>query len=242
MLSRELTELYSPLVTRNPPNLQRSPGLHVSGLIRAAAIDQGLLDDDIDQQGHQLTTNHVPLRVIIGSAWDEHIDRRIAGPSGLRGTYRPAEWGCPLDDTNPHSEVVYSSPDGFTGWRVHGYYIIHEFKLTWKSQRMQLAHQWMWLSQCMCYVYTQRHPKRYTRMALTSPQIEIREQFETNHNVPTVVNLHVTHVNGDYRDGVRTDPIYQCFELKFTDQELQENWNLLRGYAGKAKREGTVQA
>lgn len=105
---------------RLKPKLQRSPGTHLSGVIRYALQESGLLRKADEE-------DELPLRMALGLAWEEWAV----------GLWPKMKW-------QPGEVVldrVYATPDGQTGK------ILEEFKATWKSswQREVTAETiWMW--------------------------------------------------------------------------------------------------
>lgn len=124
-----------------PGTPPRSPGLHMSDLIRAAAIDAGLFEaDDVLAELPQGQKFPQPAinRMCAGLAWEEWLARRYAG----KITFHPGE--VVLDG-------VAGSPDGVQiGW--NGLLYIHEFKFTWKSTNKPTTRCWYWVSQIQAYL------------------------------------------------------------------------------------------
>ncbi len=181
----------------------RSEGLHQSEIIKAMAIDLGILDvevvedlgiADAQQAWWASLTPESRLRIAIGLAWEEwyipQIPEVIDHPGEL------------------HLDGVAMSPDGesldviITSRRAH-IVRIHEVKATYKSVKTvgDLTSQWMWISQIMGYCKA-----RGTRYA----------------------SLHVLFVDGDYTWPMR--PQAMRWDLEFTQAEIDADWALKMDY------------
>lgn len=119
-----------------PGTPPRSSGLHVSDLVRAAAIDLRLFTPDDETAGFSQPSIN---RMCAGLAWEEWLERQYAG----RVQFHPME----LDVMG-----AKGSPDGFS-LSPGGSLCVHEFKFTWKSANTPIARCWYWLSQIMCYLF-----------------------------------------------------------------------------------------
>lgn len=125
----------------------RSAGLHMSDLIRAAAIDTGMFEPDDETaaipEGEQFPQPALN-RMCAGLAWEDWLAKRYAGVI----TFHPGEvW---LDG-------VAGSPDGisFPGGDTTDCHV-HEFKFTWKSTNTPLRKSWYWVSQLQAYLKAMR--------------------------------------------------------------------------------------
>lgn len=119
----------------------RSPGVHMSDLIRPAAIAAGLFeaDDELAQlpPGQRFPQPAIN-RMCAGLAWEEWLAKRYAG----RVIFHPGE--VMLDG-------VAGSPDGIS-WDTNNRVFVHEFKLTWKSANKPTQRCWYWVSQIQAYL------------------------------------------------------------------------------------------
>lgn len=185
----------------------RSPGLHVSSIIRLLAMERGILAADemeelslIDVRDMSRIGIVAQLRIHLGLAWEEHYLRQLLDVEKHPGELK-------LDG-------VYLSPDGesfsviFTlpgKWGV----IIHEVKCTYKSTNTTTARgkvlegrkNFLWMCQLKSYCKA-----KGTRFGV----------------------LHVLHVCGDYVRPIV--PMLYRYHIEFTQQELDDNWNLLMDY------------
>jgi hypothetical protein len=189
-------ELFLP-----PSRGMRSPGVHVSGIIRCLATESGILKPD---QADDLSLTDVReikdqtaiLRISIGLAWEEYYISEVLGP--LMGVVdHPGELEV---------DGIYMSPDGesiATVFMDKMISVIHEVKATYKSTKTvgDLSSQWMWLAQVMAYCKGAR---------------------------TTVAMLHVLFLCGDYKYPIT--PQVRCWKVEFTEEEINQNWDLLRGY------------
>jgi len=81
--------------------------------------------------------------------------------------------------------------------------IVHEFKTTYKSTNtvQDLAEQWMWLTQLKGYCKGMQ--TRYAK-------------------------IYILFLCGDYKYPI--SPLFRAFEIEFTQEEIDENWDLMREY------------
>jgi len=132
-------------LTLPPPKIPRSPGQHVSGIIRCMATEMGILKPEWAEElslvdAREITDPTTVLRILIGLGWErQYVDL--------------------LPDVVDHpSEIeydgVYMSPDGESLSFIYKWVkVIHEFKSTYKSTKTvgDLTSQFMWLSQIKSY-------------------------------------------------------------------------------------------
>ena len=197
----------------------RTPGQHVSEVIRDIALKMGVLKQD-DKEELDWTLARYRLacgdpagvstlfptaisRVALGLAWEQWVGE---------------QW----EQINFHSigelekDGLIGTPDGLEFWlpfppgEARGHGAIHEIKLTWKSSRSdrekpqeRLAQEFLWLAQT----------KAYCEMA-SQPGFPVLQAM-----------LHVYWVNGNYRG---SGPEPRSYELRFTEEELRKNWYLIR--------------
>jgi hypothetical protein len=194
------------------PSAGRSEGIHVSSIIRNIAIENKILEtNELDElslvDSREITDPIALLRIGLGIGWE-----RFYIPDVLSRLYN-------VDDHPPeaHHDGVFLSRDGESvsviittegpKWAV----VVHEVKCTYKSVRTVmgksglatdiLLSQCMWLAQIKAYCIA-----RNTRFAV----------------------LHVLFVCGDYSYPIR--PINLCWQLEFTQAELDNNWAMLVDY------------
>lgn len=182
--------------------LPRSPGVHLSGIIRPLAIrlkcfdeeDEGL-DSLIARLGSEGTagggSSDVLCRIAAGLAFEDWIVKQIPGLQ-----YHPGE-KC--------VDGIYMTPDG----KEHPTYdgngavcyppVIHEFKLTWRSAAKPPPVYWDWQSASYC------RAEGATRAV-----------------------LHAYHVNGDYKTGRR--PMYIKHTRDWEPGEMEGIWRMIVGH------------
>lgn len=210
------------IVTETPGTLElprdytRSPGVHLSSIIRCLAIDMGILTDEQAEELQLVDVRHILdpvalLRISIGLAWEDYYIGRVLSQEGV--TNHPGEM---------LADGVYMTPDGESvdviitegkcGKEGIGSYVeypivhrIHEIKATYKSTNTvgntadDLQKQWMWMAQLMgyCRAAKTRHAK-----------------------------LHVLFICGDYKMPIT--PQLKVFDIEFTEVELFNNWTLIQ--------------
>lgn len=100
---------------------------------------------------------------------------------------------------------IYMTSDGESLDVVNGKHFIriHEVKATYKSAKTvaDMGKNWMWLAQMKAYCVGAQ-----TRFA----------------------RLHVLLLCGDYKMPIR--PMLQCWDIEFTQKEIDDNWDLLKSY------------
>ena len=202
----------SPLIAFPPqsnllvPTPRRTPGLHVSGLIRSAALKYGLLKPRTRQQqvaqdkeqevlrsfstfssfgggGTGLTFEEdCPLIVFMGLCWEDRLQQQYPNM-----VYHIGEFD---------RDGVLMSPDGIEEW--NGVWFVDEIKLTYKSMSTPFEFQTLY------HIQTKAYCKR----------------LKTNY-----CRFHVLYVNGNYTD--TRGPHYRLYDITYTDLELQSNWDFL---------------
>lgn len=184
-----------------PSGPPRTPGIHVSKVIRAMAVQYGLLDkswvSDLslvevksNEEAWWASLDEVSrIRMSVGLAWEQWYLPRIDGV-----VYQPGEMCI---------EGVYMTPDGESlstiisesGPRLT--IAIHEVKVTWKSVNTvgDLQDEWMWLMQNKSYCKG--------KGALLS-------------------FLHILYPCGDYSKPIR--PQNHIWRIEYEQQEIDEAW------------------
>lgn len=86
-----------------------------------------------------------------------------------------------------------------------------EYKCTWKSSNSPVTDNWYYMTQFQSYCY----------------------MMDTN-----VTLLHILYLNGDYRG---SGPCYRQYRIEFSQQELQETWDMIRRHAEEMWKKGLVK-
>lgn len=190
----------------------RTPGLHLSGILRFIAINHKLLkgidpvtgkwvgDEDAD-----LLEEDMPLRMALGMALEEWI-----APLYPDMIWQPGEL---------YKDGITGSPDGLSllgnndlaaklAKRLLGECesipVIEEFKCTWKSSRHGILEPktqiWLWQGAGYAHMYGNgcRH-----------------------------VRFNILWVNGDYGKGGIGGPEYRRYLVEYTQQELDNIWSMI---------------
>lgn len=145
-----MTTTEIPVQLRLPEsNTPRSKGIHVSGIIRAIATQQGILKpewaEDLSLSDVREITDPVAvLRINIGLAWEAHYIPLVGnivdhpGEMCLDGVY--------MTHDGESVDVVMHSPGQIV-------LFVDEVKATYKSTKTvgDLSTQWMWMAQCKAY-------------------------------------------------------------------------------------------
>lgn len=185
----------------------RSIGVHVSSIIRGIAIESGFLKQEVLEDLRLIDVRDMSdigivaqLRIHAGMAWENW--------------YIP---NCLPNVINHPGEMqvngIYMTHDGesldviITDNRPTYAIKIHEVKYTYKSTKTvgnmepDNRKNFMWLAQT----------KSYCKGAGTK-----------------FADLHAYFVNGDY--SWPQSPELRIFHLSFTDEEIEDNWTLMREY------------
>jgi len=200
-----------PVILAIPPSkTPRSVGVHISRIIRAIAVESGILTseriEDLQlievKSGMEISDPMVAIRICMGLAFEEWYIPNHLAPEGV--VDHPGEWKL---------DGIYMSPDGeeLSEIIVEGKSTycpkIHEVKFTYKSTKTvgetedSLRGQFLWMAQL----------KSYCKAAGT-----------------TLADLHVLFVCGDYKFPIR--PQLKRFRIEFTQEEIDINWELMTGY------------
>lgn len=189
-----------------PADRTRSPGLHLSGIIRGIALAMGWLNEKYDKQ--ELSNK---ILIAIGLAWEEWVTKNIH----REVTYHPPEVEVDgiyltLDGFTNFDELEYSKVFTQTAPDDFAYLWVNEFKTTHKSSRglgdPEVAFRdkkwFMWMAQIKGYCRAMD-----TRWA----------------------QLHALFMRGDHRFGNGNIPLpeYRTWAFEFTQWEIQENWEMM---------------
>lgn len=201
-----------PAPLKLPVSHGRSPGVHVSSLIRCIALETGVLDakwaEDLSLVDvREITDPESILRISIGMAWDEWYIKQLPDVADHPGEMQV--------------EGIYMTHDGesietIISLRIRMMIVaLHEIKATYKSIKTvaprlvtgdpndpdDLETQWMWVTQCQAYC-----------KALNT----------------LVAYLHVLFLCGDYTFPIT--PQLLKWRIEFTQEEVDIKWELLRDY------------
>lgn len=189
----------------NPPGPPRSPGLHLSTVIRVIAVENKALDskwvdnlDLVDTAAEGWWESLDPasqVRMGIGMAWEDWYVRTQL-PEVV---HQPGEL---------HLQGVYMTPDGESLETIVREtsselgLVLHEVKTTSKSIRnFDLKAQFLWLAQM----------KAYCKAMGTCRAV-----------------LHVLFLYGDYSRPFTQIPVR--YHVTFTQLEIDDNWEMVQSY------------
>lgn len=126
----------------------RTPGVHVSTILRDIALKIGVFkDEDEDEEmctqpGLEGFSLIAVLRMALGLAWEEWFSKQAASRYP----------GLVFHFGELHLDGIWLTPDAFDVlFLVLGQ--IHEFKVTWKSAARKVADQWYWVTQLKAYCH-----------------------------------------------------------------------------------------
>lgn len=204
-----VTPVYVPLKLI-PSKTPRSPGTHVSGIIRCIATENGILKPEWAEEVNlvdirEITDETAVLRISIGLAWEEWYIPNVLEP----------EMGVVDHPGERKVDGIYMTHDGeslsviitLDGPRYT--LVCHEVKSTYKSTKTvgELENQWMWVAQIKAYCKALN-----TRFAF----------------------LHVLFLCGDYSFPIK--PVRKAWQIEFEQEEIDANWSLLTEYRDQRKR------
>lgn len=206
------------LLTPPRPNpFPRTPGLHVSTILRRVALRLGVFRAADDEEGldarifenasdadrDSLFDETARCRMAMGLGWERWLARLLPHVQ-----FHPGVQSRAL----PNGLIVWGSPDGLeqrTGSAGEDIWVLHEFKLTWKScgPKFNVEKQWYWLHQM----------RAYTGMLMELLGRDVRVLGE----------LWVYFVCGDYRPPC--NPQFKRWAVEFTREECDATWKTIAG-------------
>lgn len=178
----------------------RSPGVHLSEVIRDLALRGGILDkkfanDDIEDH---------PERIALGLAWEEWVSKQHP-----EICFHPGE--VMVDGISMSVDGVSVGSDELSIFGQEGT-ALHEIKLTWKSARKPIDEQWMWITQVKGYLHGLSFMQK----------TKVRRAYLH----PFYVNGNYSRSPGDPLGG----PKYMIYGMEFSDLEIAENWSMLTSH------------
>lgn len=185
------------------PETPRSVGVHVSNIIRCIATQQGILKKEWAEE-----LSLVDARDI--NELDITARLRISLGLAWEAHYLPLLDGVVDHPGEMQVDGIFMTHDGESvdviitdRGKNNAVLVLHECKCTWKSTRTvgDMTEQWMWLAQI----------KAYCKGLGT-----------------LFAKMHVLFVCGDYSYPIR--PLLKCWLIEFTQEEIDDNWSLLRDY------------
>lgn len=209
-----------------PSGPPRTPGVHVSGIIKALAVDYGLLDrkwvpEDFDlvdftesgASGDEWWASldaDSQVRMAIGMAWEQWYLPRIPNV-----VYQPGELELDgiyltLDGESLDTIVTQRNPSRVV-------LAIHEVKTTSKSINTTgdlsapNPKNWLWLTQAKAYAKARRARTIY---------------------------LHILYLYGDYSRPFK--PQLHVWRLEFEQWEIDETWETIVDYLRQQRASGRV--
>jgi hypothetical protein len=193
--------------------VKRKEGLHLTQVTGDLYLELNKKEPDSSTPASDCADPNV--RMSMGFAWEYILSRAIE-------KVFPNERIVSLDELYGEPHIIYDgvmmSPDRIDIGDPSGELVVEEWKCTWKSARGPDEDfdvwAWTWLMQVKAYC-----------LALHTTRCRFRILF----------------INGDYSRGkgqrgrCSHGPCVRTFELKFTEEELQENWQMIRS---RAKQKG----
>lgn len=202
----------------------RSPGRHVSTVIKELALSRGVWkQDDQEELDFTLAKYHAARGGDVVKLYPAAMYRIAAGLAW-------EQWYGPQQDINFHGigelrrDGIIGTPDGMKVQPVTGNLVVPEIKYTWKSSRSdretaveRIYKEFPWTCQ----------PCSYCMMA-TVGKVKVWHQGNVtmaSDNLVRLAELHVFWVNGNYKG---SGPELRVYELEYTVEEVLANWNVIR--------------
>ena len=187
-------------LTLPPPKQERSDGVHVSSIIRCIATEQGILKPEWAEE-----ISLVDVREITDPVAVLRINIGLA----WEAHYIPLVGDIIDHPGEMQVDGIYMTHDGesvdviITPKGQRHVLVIDEVKATYKSINTigDMSSQWMWMAQCKAYC-----KGKGTRFA----------------------RMHVLFLCGDYKYPITPQLI--GWNIEFTQEEIDMNWELLRDY------------
>lgn len=196
-----------PVFLKNPGGRPRGEGIHVSSIIRCAAVEMGVLDskwvedlslvDTAQEDWWESLDEPTKIRMSLGLAWEEWYVRTQLedvlwqpGEMCVEGIYMNHDGeGLDVIITTTHDNVWMPT--------------LHEIKTTAKSTKTvgDLTTQWMWLAQTKAYCKALNTTRAY---------------------------LHVLFLRGDWKWPYNME--MKCWQIDYTPEEIEDNWEVLMDY------------
>lgn len=201
---------------------ERSPGQHVSDVIRDLALRGKILNKKFADNDTMSAE-----RVELGIAWEERLAKHHPEICFHPGEVSVDDIAMTIDGASflgadrsvfhPTGTDISKPP----GCNIKDWdHALHEFKLTWKSSRRDLTAEWMWLTQ----------QKSYLKGMSVASGTPWRTSF-----------LHVFWVNGNYSrqdEDPESGPTYAIWGMQFSDLEIRENWDMIRAHRDRMVKPG----
>ncbi len=194
------------------PKIVRTSGVHLSHILRGIAVETGILKLEILEELNlvgdvrEITDPVALIRISIGLAWEQYYI-----PQLTEVLDHPDEMYIDGVYMNPDGESISFLVSPFSDLKGLLKHVVHEIKATYKSTKTvgedaeafvkNWKKNWMWLAQLMAYCRAKK----------------------TLHGW-----LHVLFLCGNYRFPIT--PQLRVYKITFTQEELDENWELLTDY------------
>lgn len=213
--------ISSPVSLVIPPSkLPRTPGVHLSSLIRCIAMENGYLEAEADEEfsimdrdirGLNLPPEAI-ARICMGLAWEQfYIETQLPevidhpGEIEFDGVYMTPDGeelaSIFIDTRNRYTPKIHEIKHTSKSMNTVGFWPAMTYDTSVHGSLGPVGTQWMWLAQLKGYCKA-----KGTRYAA----------------------LHVLFSNGDYSWPQRPYPAR--YDIEFTQEELDENWALLDNY------------
>jgi hypothetical protein len=190
------------------PKTPRSVGTHVSSIIRCIATEAGILKAEWAEElslvdVRTITDPTAILRISIGLAIEQYYIPEILSMYGVEDHPQELLYDGVYMTHDGQDESVIITLNEHLKKSMSLTKRVHEVKATYKSTKTvgNLENQWMWLAQMKAYC------------------IAVGTRFAV---------MHCWFLCGNYKFPITPQRI--VWEIEFTQDELDNNWNLLADY------------
>lgn len=217
----------------------RSPGRHVSEVIKELALSRGIWkQDDQEELDFTLAKYEVARGGDVVKLYPQAMYRIAAGLAW-------EEWYGPQQDINFHGigelckDRIIGTPDGLKIKPGTGALVIPELKWTWKSSRSdretpqeRIHKEFPWTCQgcsyCRLATIGKWPPKLWTQNGVVLASDDLVREME----------LHVMWSNGNYKG---SGPELRVYEIEFSPEEVVANWQVIQAKSEEMDRESATR-
>lgn len=209
----------------------RSPGLHLSNIIRGIALETGILDKleaeslsliEVSGEDWWATLDEPSkLRIVIGLAWEQWYIPTLEVEGVVDHPEELCVDGIYMSRDGESLDVILSEPStSIHRQEQPSIYIpaLHEVKHTYKSVKTvtDIEKQWMWMSQMKGYCWAMQTTTAYLHVFCAVGDYKVK---------------HISSPFGKEMGVYDIEPKLLKWRFDFTEFELERNWSLMTDFA-----------